>query len=129
MKMLTVIMIMLKTEASYRSFFLYGRNFHPWFRKVRLLVNGLLASMKQKIIKSFALVVSSKDSLKMRRVILNQLRCLKPKGGSSIVMEDTPDIGIFNFKIHDIIDGPLNVLPLHGKKWNIPDYDSIFYHF
>ena len=44
-------------------------------------------------------------------------------------MEDTPDIGIFNFKIHDIIDGPLNVLPLHGKKWNIPDYDSIFYHF
>ena len=85
--------------------------------------------MKQKIIKSFALVVPSKDSLKMRRVILNQLRCLKPKAGSSIVMEDTPDIGIFNFKIHDIIDGPLNVLPLHGKKWNIPDYDSIFYHF
>ena len=42
-------------------------------------------------------------------------------------MEDTPDhlpdIGVFD--IHDIIDGPLEVIPLRGKKWDVPNYNSI----
>lgn len=56
-----------------------------------------------------------------------EMRCLKPKVGLSTIMEDTPDhlpdIGIF--KIHDVIGGPLEVLPLRGKKWDVPNYERI----
>ena len=56
-----------------------------------------------------------------------QLHCLKPKElGSGTVLEDTdhlPDIIIFS--VHDVIAGPLNVIPIHGKKMDIPDYDLI----
>ena len=45
------------------------------------------------------------------------MRCFKPKVGSSTVMEDIPDHLPDIFKIYDIIDGPLNFLPLCGKKW------------
>ena len=42
-------------------------------------------------------------------------------------LEDTPDhlpdIGIF--QIHNVIDGPLQVIPLRGKKWNVPNYENI----
>ena len=58
-----------------------------------------------------------------------EMSCFKPKVGRSTVIEDTPDCLPDFFKIHVIIDGPLNVLPLHGKKWDIPDYESIFQHF
>ena len=48
------------------------------------------------------------------------MRFLKPQVGLSTVMEDTPDhlpdIGIF--KIQDVVDGPLEVLPLRRKKWD-----------
>lgn len=61
-----------------------------------------------------------------------EMRCLKPKiAGSGTVMEDTPDhlpdIGIF--KIYNIIDGPLKVTPLRGKKWDIPNYEKINHFF
>ena len=56
-----------------------------------------------------------------------EMRCLKPRVGLSTVMEDTPDhlpdIGIFK------IDGPLEVLPLRGKKWDVPHYERIAAHF
>ena len=43
-----------------------------------------------------------------------EMGCLKPKVGLGTIMEDTPDhlpdIGVFN--IEDVIDGPLEVLPL-----------------
>ena len=59
------------------------------------------------------------------------MRCLKPKVGLGTVMEDTPDhlpdIGIF--KMYDIIDGPLDIVPLKGNKWDVPDYDVIYEHF
>ena len=59
------------------------------------------------------------------------MRCLKPRAGLSTVMEDTPDhlpdIGIL--KIQDVIDGPLEVLPLRGKKWDVPHYKHIVAHF
>ena len=46
-------------------------------------------------------------------------------------MEDTPDhlldAGVFN--IEDVIDGPLEVLPLWGKKCDVPKYEHIAAHF
>ena len=60
-----------------------------------------------------------------------EMRCLKPKVGLGTVMEDTPDhlpdIGIF--KMYDIIDGPLDIVPLKGNKWDVPDHDVIYEHF
>ena len=87
MKMLTVMMVMLKIDASQRSFFLCDQNLCPQHKKVRLLVNDLLASMKQKRITDCALVVSSKDSLKNEEGDTEsiEMRCFKPKVGSSTV--------------------------------------------
>jgi len=60
-----------------------------------------------------------------------EMSCLKPKVGLGTIMEDTPDhlpdIGIF--QTQDIIDGPVKVLPVKGKKWDVPDYDNIFSFF
>ena len=46
-------------------------------------------------------------------------------------MEDTlnhlPDIGFF--KIQDVVDGPLVVLLLRGKKWNLPHCEHIAANF
>ena len=43
-----------------------------------------------------------------------EMECLKPKVGLGTIMEDTidhlPDVDVFN--IEDVIDGPLEVLPL-----------------
>ena len=66
------------------------------------------------------------------------MRCLKPRVGLRTVMEDTPDhlpdIGIL--KIQDVIDGWLSlmdgwtsVLPLRGKKLELPHYEHIAAHF
>ena len=56
-----------------------------------------------------------------------KMRCLKPRVSLSTVMKDTPDhfpdIGIFN--IQDVINDPLEVLPMTGKKWGIPHYENI----
>ena len=55
------------------------------------------------------------------------LHCLKPKVGNSTVLEDTPDHlpDISIFPVHDVIAGPLNVIPIRGKKMDIPDYDFV----
>ena len=47
-----------------------------------------------------------------------QLHCLKPKVGSSTILEDTPDHlpDITIFPVHDIIAGPLKVIPIRGKN-------------
>ena len=84
---MTVMMVMLKIEASERRFFLCDQNLCPQYKKVRLLVNNLLASMKQKRITNCALVVSSKDSLKNEEGDIEsiEMRCFKPKVGSSTV--------------------------------------------
>ena len=84
---MTVMMVMLKIEASERNFFLCDQNLCPQYKKVRLLVNNLLASMKQKRIINCALVVSSKDSLKNEEGDIEsiEMRCFKPKVGSSTV--------------------------------------------
>ena len=59
------------------------------------------------------------------------MRCLKPRVGLRTVMEDTPDhlpdIGIL--KIQDVIDGWTSVLPLRGKKLELPHYEHIAAHF
>ena len=60
-----------------------------------------------------------------------QIRCLKPKVGSGTLLEDTPkhlpDISIFN--LHDVIYGPLKVVPVKGGKFDVPDYEQIVKHF
>ena len=47
---------------------------------------------------------------------------LKPKSGSNTYLEDSPDhlpdIGLF--KLYDAILGPLEVIPLKGKKMEVP---------
>ena len=46
-------------------------------------------------------------------------------------MGDTPDLlpdfGVFN--IRNVIDGPLEVLSLRGKKWEVPKYEHVTLHF
>ena len=54
--------------------------------------------------------------------------CLKPHIGTGTVLTSIPDhlerdIGIF--PIHDIIDGPLEVMPLKSGKWNVPAYSKL----
>ena len=60
-----------------------------------------------------------------------EMDCLKPKIGLITIMEDTldhlSDVGVFN--IEYVIDGSLEVLPLWGKKWDIPKYECIAVHF
>ena len=129
MKMLTVMIVIFKIESSQRSLFLCVQNLRPQFKKVRLLVNGLLASMKQKRIKLYVSCLL-KRFLKDEKGDIESVerRCFKLNIGSSTVMEDTPDHLPDIFKIYDVIDGPLNVLPMCRKKY-VPDYDSVFHHF
>ena len=60
-----------------------------------------------------------------------EMGCLKPKVGLGTIMEDTPDhlpdVGVFNIK--DVTDGPLEVLPLWGEKWEVAIYEHIAAHF
>ena len=59
-----------------------------------------------------------------------EFRCLKPKTGSGTVVDDTPehlpDIGLF--ELHDVILGPLEVVPLKGNKFNVPQYAELEEH-
>ena len=56
---------------------------------------------------------------------------LKPKSGSSTYLEDSPDhlpdIGLF--KLYDVILGPLEVIPLKGKKMDVPGYPQFVEHY
>ena len=72
--------------------------------------------------KSPALLVLMKQFLEDENgdVDVIEIGCLKPRVGLSTVMEDTP---------HHVIDGPLEVLPLRGKKWDVPHNEHIAAHF
>ena len=56
-----------------------------------------------------------------------EMKCLKPKVGLKTILEDKPDHfpEIEILKSHYIIDGPLQVIPLRGKKWNVLNYENI----
>ena len=73
------------------------------------------------------------ETNRSKRLCIGQLmkQFLKEENGLSKVMEDTPDhlLHIEIFKRKDIIDGPLEVLPLRGKKWDVPYYERIAAHF
>ena len=60
-----------------------------------------------------------------------EIRCLKPKIGSGTIVENTPeslpDIGLFD--LHDVIMGPLEVIPVKGNKFNVPLYSTLVDHF
>ena len=54
-----------------------------------------------------------------------EIDCLRPHVGSDTFLDSvpphlTPDVDVFS--IHDIVDGPLEVLPLKAGKWNVPAY-------
>lgn len=54
--------------------------------------------------------------------------CLKPHIGTGTVLSSIPDHlerDISIFSIHDIIDGPLEVIPLKSGKWNVPAYSKL----
>ena len=55
------------------------------------------------------------------------MSCLKPGVGSTTILEESPedltDEG--KFPIYNVIAGPLNVLPIKGRKWEIPDYPKL----
>ena len=57
-----------------------------------------------------------------------ELNCLKPHVGSDTILESVPshlpaDIDVF--PLHNIIDGPLEIIPLKSHKWNVPAYESL----
>ena len=60
-----------------------------------------------------------------------EMRCLKPRVGSETILEDTPahlaDLSVFS--IQDIICGPLNVMPLKGAKFDVPDLNDLVEHY
>ena len=60
-----------------------------------------------------------------------EVHCPKPKVGSGTVLEDTPthlpDISVFS--LVDVIYGPLEVVPLKGEKFNVPQYQQVVEHF
>ena len=62
-----------------------------------------------------------------------QMRYLMPKNGSGNVLDDTPlhlpdDVG--DFKMKDVIAGPLTVTPTPPRKFIVEDYDRLveLYH-
>ena len=60
-----------------------------------------------------------------------EIRCLKNKIGSGTILEDTPahcpDISLFG--LENVIYGPLDVIPVRGNKFNVPDYPLVLKHF
>lgn len=56
---------------------------------------------------------------------------MKPKIGSGTILEDTPAHcpDISSFQLTDVIFGPLNVVPLKGNKFDVPEYKKVVEHF
>ena len=57
-----------------------------------------------------------------------EIDCLKLQAGNSTVLESVPlhlPRDIFVCPLHNVIAGPLTVVPLKGDKWNIPEYGAI----
>ena len=56
------------------------------------------------------------------------MRCLKPKTGSGITLEDTPKHlppDEFQFKLSNIIAGPFEVIPKGSKYFDVPCYGEL----
>ena len=56
-----------------------------------------------------------------------ELDCLKPRIGTGTILESYEDDrrDLDQFPLYNIIAGPLQVEPLHSRKWNIPSYPSL----
>ena len=57
-----------------------------------------------------------------------EMESLKPKIGSGTILQSVPqhqgrDISVY--PLHNIIAGPLEVIPMKNNKWNIPAYESV----
>ena len=60
------------------------------------------------------------------------MRCLKPKVGSGIILEDTPSHlppDESHFPLCNVIAGPLEVSPKCSARWKIPMYNELKAHF
>ena len=60
------------------------------------------------------------------------MRCLKPKVGSGIILEDTPSHLLpdeSHFPLCNVIAGPLEVSPKGSTRWEIPMYNELKAHF
>ena len=55
------------------------------------------------------------------------LECLKPNIGSTNVLQSPPEHlpDIDKFSTFNVIAGPLKVIPLKGKKWEVPSYNAL----
>ena len=57
--------------------------------------------------------------------------CLKPKVESGTLLDDTPthlpNICLFN--LADVIYGPLEVVPMTARKFDVPEYQKVVKHF
>jgi hypothetical protein len=61
-----------------------------------------------------------------------EMRCLMPKNGSGDILEDTPDHlpdDIGQFKMMDVIAGPLTVTPVPPQKFVVKGYDRLVVFF
>jgi len=56
-----------------------------------------------------------------------EMRCLKPKVGYGNILDDTPDNlpDIGQFKLHDVLQGPLDVAPKFPNKFTVANYEQI----
>ena len=54
-----------------------------------------------------------------------KIECLKPHVGTCNILESVPERlerNVDIFQIFNVIDGPLDVVPLKGDKWEITSY-------
>ena len=57
-----------------------------------------------------------------------EVESLKLKVGSGTMLESVPEhLGrnISIFPLHNIIAGPLEVLPMKNNKWNVTNYENV----
>lgn len=57
-----------------------------------------------------------------------EMKCLKPKVDSGMVLEDTPNHlpdDIWHFEIEDVIKGPIEVIPKGSTQFLVPAYEEI----
>ena len=62
-----------------------------------------------------------------RKIEYLQIDCLKRHIGSGTVLESIPDHlprNIYLCPTHDIINGPLKMIPLRNNRWNVTDYEK-----
>ena len=97
-----------------------------WLHLSRVQYNKTKGSKKQAVF--VAKVTCRFPSDENGKAYALGMESLKPKIGSRTILQSVPqhqgrDISVY--PLHNIIAGPLEVIPMKNNKWNIPAYESV----